>query len=136
MIQRFALLGAGALMMGLAACGDTGPVNNTTTSGGTGATGGGCCKVVTGQTAATTVNMTDAQKFEAATVSVKVNDVVKWHNNGATLPHNVTFADPNSSVAHDTVAPGADEEIQFTVAGKYDYVCTFHPGMTGTVTVG
>jgi plastocyanin len=27
-------------------------------------------------------------------------------------------------------------QVQFTTAGTYKYRCTFHPGMTGQITVG
>ena len=47
------------------------------------------------------------------------------------------------NVAHTVTGFGIDEKVQpgqsithtFNETGSYDYVCTIHPGMTGTVIV-
>jgi plastocyanin len=59
--------------------------------------------------------------------------VVEWKNTD-TVAHNVTFSDdPNVSIGN--MNPGDSWEVKFTTAGAYNYQCTFHAGMTGTVTV-
>jgi plastocyanin len=88
-----------------------------------------------GATAAVVVNETDALKFEASDVTVKVGDVVQWKNTG-TSAHNVAFG-AQKTLNSPTMNGGDSFEVKFTVAGSYSYVCTFHvsSGMTGKVTV-
>jgi plastocyanin len=50
------------------------------------------------------------------------------------MPHNIVFA--TASDADDTAFGIGDTwQVKFTQAGTYQYQCTLHPGMTGTVTV-
>lgn len=97
----------------------------------------------------TSVLMTDDFQFDAACVSVRVGDVVRWTNSSG-VPHTVT-ADPNkaanaanvrlpegaSPFDSGGVPPGGEFEYTFTVPGRYDYVCLPHEGagMVGTVIV-
>jgi cytochrome c oxidase subunit II/plastocyanin len=97
--------------------------------------GGAAAEKVTGVPAAVNVAETDALKFEPATVTAKVGDVIEWKNNGA-LIHNVVF-DSNQVPSSDTMNQGDTFEVKFTKAGSYTYVCKFHEAnnMRGTVTV-
>ena len=72
-------------------------------------------------------------KFNPATVTVKAGDKVTWTNND-TVGHDVTgddfdSGDPGGLQNGDTFAHTFDK------AGTFDYVCTVHPGMEGSVTV-
>ena len=100
-------------------------------------TGGGppLGEKVTGVAAASSVNETDAQKFEPADVTIKVGDVVQWSNTG-TAVHNVVF-DNQRVPSSETMNGGDKYELKFLNAGTYHYVCTFHEaaGMKGTVVV-
>jgi plastocyanin len=117
-----------------AACGNGPPAGEGGGGGTTGGGGGGDIgSKVTGQTGAATVTMTDSLKFQPASTSVKVGDVIEW-NNSSSVAHNVTF-DSYQSITSDTLQNGDKYEIKFTKAGTYQYHCTFHPGMDGTVTV-
>lgn len=95
-------------------------------------------------TAATKVGLTDDNTFLPAAVTVHVGDIVEWdYNPNAFVPHNVVFAhQPSISDLADLGAkpngqPGHGTwQVRFTLGGVYPYRCTFHPGMTGTVTVG
>jgi cytochrome c oxidase subunit II len=90
---------------------------------------------VSGQPAATTVGETDGLKFEPASLTAKVGDVIEWKNEGTAL-HNVVFG--NQSVpSSDTMNQGDTYEVKFTKPGTYSYVCKFHEAnnMRGTVTV-
>jgi plastocyanin len=78
------------------------------------------------------VSATDALKFDPSATSAKVGDVIEWTNTG-TVAHNVTFADP--TLTSTTLNAGNTWEVKITVAGTYAYHCTFHPGMTGQLTV-
>jgi plastocyanin len=69
--------------------------------------------------------------FSPTPISIAVNDVVRWTNNDAE-PHNVVgsnFSSPGN------LAQNGTYERQFTAAGTFDYVCTLHAGMTGSVIV-
>jgi plastocyanin len=103
------------------------------------------------------VEMTDALKFEPATVEVTAGTTVRWENVGG-IAHSVTayedaipadadyFAsgdfDSQSAAAAaypETGSIGGDAAYShtFTVEGQYDYFCIPHEsGMQGTVVVG
>jgi plastocyanin len=133
--MRSILLGAGtSLVLVLGACGN-GPPPDQGTGGTTGSGDGGGAAIapVTSGTAVSTIKETDDLKFDAATATVKVGDIVEWDNSGTT-PHNVTF---EAGVASPTMNGGDKFLAKFAKAGTYKYVCTFHaPGMAGTITVG
>jgi plastocyanin len=88
---------------------------------------------VTGQTAAQTVQETVGLKFDPAAITVSSGGVVQWTNAG-TAPHNVTF-DANPELTSGTMGAGEKYQVKFNRAGQYQYHCTFHPGMDGSVTV-
>ena len=71
--------------------------------------------------------------FEPAEVTVSAGDTVTWTNNDS-VGHDVT-ADSFSSGDPGGMAPGATFEHTFDEAGTFDYVCTVHPGMEGSVVV-
>jgi plastocyanin len=127
-----ACLGVASSLL-FAACGNGPPAGIGGTSGGTGGGGGDVGSKVTGQTAATSVKENDTLKFAPASVTVKSGDVVEWDNSGS-VAHNVTF-DQFQSITSDVMNAGDKYEVKFTKGGTYQYHCTFHPGMDGTVTV-
>lgn len=68
--------------------------------------------------------------FSPAATSVETGDALRWKTEGI-AEHTVTFAD-----GPDLRIPNGDEGvIRFNRAGDYSYVCSFHPGMNGSVTV-
>ena len=69
--------------------------------------------------------------FEPAVLRVTPGTTVTWVWDDGSVPHNVTFDD----VGSDTRSEGMWTRT-FTDPGTFDYVCTLHGGMTGTVTVG
>ena len=78
------------------------------------------------------VSMKDI-KFAPGSISVAVGDAVTWTNND-TVGHDVTgdnfkSGDPGAMQNGDTYAN------TFDTAGTFDYVCSVHPGMEGSVTV-
>lgn len=129
------LASAGALV--LAACGASSSPSASASSGGA---GGG---------STTTVKMTDALKFDPATISIKVGDTVHW-DNAASISHSSTDDPSKAATASDAklpsgaqpwdsglLNPGETFDHQFTVAGQYDYFCIPHEsaGMLGHITV-
>ena len=67
--------------------------------------------------------------FEPKSTSVGVGDAVTWTFAGKSA-HNVTFDDFASKLMKD-----GTYEHTFDAAGSFDYHCTVHPGMNGTVVV-
>lgn len=79
----------------------------------------------------TAVNISDF-KFNPATLTVPAGTTVTWTNQDEE-PHTVAAKDGSfHSPAMDT---HATYSFTFTTPGSYDYICSIHPFMTGTVVV-
>lgn len=78
-----------------------------------------------------TINMRDNQ-FDPATRNVERGTTVRWVNQGSTA-HN-TRASTNAWQS-DNLTPGEDFEVTLQNPGTYDYSCTLHEGMDGTIVV-
>ena len=78
----------------------------------------------------TRVKMVDGNDFRPATVTIPRRSVVKWVNRD-----NVSHTSTSSTSNSGTVRPGESFKKRFRRAGTYDYRCTIHVGMTGTVVV-
>ncbi|MFQ5476128.1 MAG: plastocyanin/azurin family copper-binding protein [Nitrosopumilus sp.] len=76
--------------------------------------------------------------YDPEVVDVAVGGTVSWNNADSTV-HTVTSgkppADADGVFDSEMMAAGASFEFTFTEAGSYDYYCTFHPWMVGTVNV-
>jgi plastocyanin len=93
---------------------------------------------IPGVRAADTVNMvegpgdvTKTWKFEPASITIAAGSSVVWHNSGEQA-HTAT------GKGFDTgdVGRGKDSKpIPFPTAGTFDYICTPHPWMKGTIVV-
>jgi plastocyanin len=70
--------------------------------------------------------------FTPGNQSARVGDTISWLNTG-TIPHTVTAPD---KAFDKTIAPGERFNHVLRKEGTVNYVCTFHPGMKGTLTVG
>jgi plastocyanin len=76
--------------------------------------------------------------FDPETVSVAGGGTVQVRfENVSIVPHNLTFQDPIDAATAPVVDPGAGETITFEAPapGDYQFVCTLHPGMDGTLTI-
>jgi plastocyanin len=71
--------------------------------------------------------------FDPKDVSVKVGQKVKWVNEDS-VDHNVV-ANSGASFKSKNFGNGGSFEFTADKAGTIKYVCTIHPGMTGTLTV-
>jgi plastocyanin len=69
--------------------------------------------------------------FSPQTIDASTGDTIRWEFDGATA-HTVSFG---NSVASTPLQGGQSFAVRFNQAGTYDYYCTIHPGMTGTVQV-
>jgi len=70
--------------------------------------------------------------FAPATLTVKVGTTVTWTNRDEE-PHTVAASD--GSFHSPGMGTGATFSHTFSTAGKFDYVCSIHPMMHGTVVV-
>jgi len=72
--------------------------------------------------------------FRPANMTVKVGSTVRWVN-ADDHPHRIEFVDKAFSTS--TFLLGASQSFsqRFDRAGTYDYDCTIHPYMQGTITV-
>lgn len=68
--------------------------------------------------------------FDPSSLTVKAGDTVTWTNKDSAT-HTVTGTNWQSG----PLASGATYSHKFDAAGSYDYHCSIHPTMTGTVVV-
>jgi plastocyanin len=94
--------------------------------------GGGCGGPVTDETG-TTVEIED-YCFGPTILRVAPGDSVTFVNLDRT-PHTVLGANATWG-GFDTLKRGHEATYEFTEAGVFPYVCTWHPGMVGTIVVG
>lgn len=74
-----------------------------------------------------------ASGFQPSSVSIAVNDIVRWTNNDSTTSHTVTSS--TGKFDSGNVPPGHRVCMQFLATGSYGYYCSIHPVMTGNVNV-
>lgn len=107
-----------ALCVGLAGCSDDGGDDDSASNGdGNGSAG-----------ESVTVSVDD-NFFDPESVSIATGGTVQWEWVG-NEPHNVNHDDFSSELQSEGTF-----EHTFEDEGTYDYVCTIHPGMEGTVEV-
>ena len=73
----------------------------------------------------------DNMQFQPATLTVRAGDRITWKN-GDVVPHTATVASRFDSGA---IAPGKSWTQAAPPPGRYDVVCTFHPGMKAVLVV-
>jgi plastocyanin len=71
-------------------------------------------------------------KFDPEAVTAKVGQTIKWTNED-TVDHNVT-ATKGEEFKSKAFGKGGTFSYTLDKPGKVTYVCTLHPGMTGTIT--
>lgn len=71
--------------------------------------------------------------FTTPDIEVEAGTTVQWHNEDATT-HNLVRRLGGATVSED-LTPGQTESATFAEPGTYEYYCTIHPEMAGTVTV-
>lgn len=87
------------------------------------------------------VAITSSPAFSPSSVTITVNDIVKWTNNDSTsVPalHTVTSGAPGAADGKfdsGNLSTGSTVCIQFLVKGTFDYFCNIHTFMTGAVIV-
>jgi plastocyanin len=102
-----------------------------------GALSSSSAQIVTCPTTASKAVSISGLAFQANSVTISVNDIVKWTNNDSVV-HTVTSGVPGSldgKFDSGNLNPGSTVCVQFLAAGSYAYFCNIHTFMTGLVTV-
>jgi plastocyanin len=71
--------------------------------------------------------------FTPTAMTVHAGDTIVW-TNGDSVPHTATARD-GKSFDTGTIDPNATGKVVFLKPGHYEYYCTVHPDMHGTVDV-
>ena len=80
-----------------------------------------------------TVEITDFA-YRDATLEVPVGTTVRWVNNDL-FPHTVTSTSDDRALASGDMSKGDEFTFTFTEPGTYEYICSFHDNMIGSVVV-
>ncbi len=110
----------------------TGDQTATATANGLGGTPS--VTFTTTATTVTTVNVAD-NSFTPNAVTITKGTAVNWAWVGTTSAHNVTFANTPGKPANIGDMTSGSMQRTFDTAGTFNYQCTNHAGMTGSVTV-
>lgn len=78
------------------------------------------------------ISITDYM-FSPSQLIIKVGDTVIWRDNGATI-HTVT-SDSGNELSSPTLSSNQVYSHTFNAIGTYNYHCSIHPSMTGTIIV-
>ena len=138
-----AAVAAVVMLAGLAACGSdddtassgTSTTNDTSTSVGAGAASPDAGHPAGHSDSASMITMTD-NKFAPANLTVAPGTAVMVMNEGAAVHDLKDEKTKGKEFDSGDIAGGADGSITAPdQAGTYPYYCTYHFGMTGTLTV-
>ena len=84
--------------------------------------------------AATTYVQIVDYSFNPSTVVIDLGDTVIWNQTGAHT-HTVTSTTPAGELDSGDLTTGAQYSHTFNTAGTFNYHCSIHTSMTGSVTV-
>lgn len=73
--------------------------------------------------------------FAPGIVTITAGSSVVWEVRNDPEQHTVTPVEAGSFAGSGQLFAGDDYAVRFTDPGRYDYVCSLHPFMTGTVIV-
>jgi plastocyanin len=131
-----ALAGIWLIVATTAGCGGNGYNNSNSNSGGPTAptpTSGSGSSGTTANLVITINGMNGNQSFSPNPATIRVGQTVAWRNADSTT-HNATANGDVFRTAN--LAPGATSAtITVTTTGSFDYLCTIHPSMVGTLVV-
>ncbi|MHB8507499.1 MAG: cupredoxin domain-containing protein [Candidatus Dormibacteria bacterium] len=127
------LLGAGAMVFSLAACG-SGSSGDNGSGGASPASGASTDTTAAAATIHVVPDATNVGAFNPTTSSVKVGDTVEWKFDDAGNPHTVT-SDDGSLFDSGSLNQGQTFKFKFDKAGTYKYHCSLHANMKASITV-
>ncbi len=116
-----------ALALGVVACGGSGTPIASTSSVAIGIAGGKL------GTAAVIISATDQNTFDPVMQDATVGEIIEWKNIGS-VTHNLVFSS-DASISDPVLASGGVWQVKFTLSGVYQYSCTIHYAMVGTIVV-
>jgi plastocyanin len=137
MLKLWLSAGAVSAIVCLVGCGG-GSTSSPPTSGATSAPAGTSAPAVgvAGAnlgTATVKIAATGQLSFVPAMQTAHVGDIIQWTNTGS-VEHTITF-DAQPSLSDPSLQPGGQWEVKFTTAGTYQYRCSIHANMLGTIVV-
>ena len=74
----------------------------------------------------------ESNSFKPDNVTIKVGDSVKWINKDS---YNHTVTAKNGEFDSGNIAGGAEFSFTFAKEGTYEYICSIHTSMKGTIIV-
>ncbi len=77
-------------------------------------------------------NPKTVESFSPTAIEVDPGTTVTWTNNDSVIH---TVADTQKTFDSKFIQPGATWKYTFETPGQYDYLCTLHPWMKGTISV-
>ena len=72
--------------------------------------------------------------FSPAQITIKKGTKVTWTNSDS-VSHDVKENDGKNGPSSSTLSPGQSYSFTYNETGTYNYYCSIHPEMTGSVTV-
>ncbi|HWC75426.1 MAG TPA: plastocyanin/azurin family copper-binding protein [Gemmatimonadales bacterium] len=81
-----------------------------------------------------TVRIVD-NAYQPNVVNIQRGGVVIWVWDSSATLHNVTFSDPLLAPQNSQTVSRGTHTVTFSVPGTFDYHCTIHSEMTGSVVV-
>lgn len=143
--------GAATALLLLGACGGSGEDEVETAATAPGTSQNSEAPIETSESSTSGAEVTlQTFRFEPGEIEIAAGETVTWSNNDDIL-HTVTSgigqtqgvpgvsknkdAEPDGLFDQQMDGVGANFEFTFEKAGKYDYFCAIHPGMTGKVIV-
>ncbi|MFF2109462.1 cupredoxin domain-containing protein [Rhodococcus koreensis] len=73
--------------------------------------------------------------YEPSTITVRAGDTVTWNFDDRGVTHDVVGVGAAKSVLRSRLMQTGTFTHTFTEPGTYEYTCSLHPDMTGTVVV-
>ena len=135
--NRFAMVGAFAVLALGAACGG-GDASNGAPSPGDGATTAPATDGAGGGEGLTVV-ATNLEDFDTQSITATAGQeaTLTFDNQQEGVPHNVHIQGLAEDVATEVITGPATTEVTFTpdTAGEFEFICDVHPNMTGTLVV-
>jgi plastocyanin len=119
-------------LLALVACSGSGGGSDTTAGGGSDTTAGGGSDTTAAEEGggAASVSIID---FEfSAPASVAAGTEITVVNNGDATH---TWTEPGGAFDTGQITPGSSATVTIDTPGTYDYVCSIHTNMTGTIEV-
>ncbi len=127
MVNPRAFAALALLSLGVIACGGSDPPTTSAISSPIGIAGGNL------GTPAVIISATDEGTFDPVSQPATVGELIEWKNIGS-VTHNIVFTS-DASIGDPVLEGGGVWQVKFTRAGVYQYSCTLHVGMVGTIVV-